>query len=187
MLRAASGVTLRAACVCGRMRGVGASVLVGLRRPRSRWDAGWAHQRGVCQQCGTARPAACDWVTMTRALPLQRGGGGVAGASSAGGRPHCAGCRPSAGGRPQRVRCRPGGRPQRARCRPCGTAKTIACLHPNRKLGPTMDFGREACDHVTLFCVDRKPDGSFCLFAKVLLYCIGHIATRGGPHDARRA
>lgn len=37
-------------------------------------------------------------------------------------------------------------------------------VHPNRKIGPTMDFGCEACDHVTIFRVGRKPDGSFRFF-----------------------
>lgn len=37
-------------------------------------------------------------------------------------------------------------------------------VHPNRKIGPTMDFGCEACDHVTVFRVGRKPDGSFRFF-----------------------
>lgn len=43
------------------------------------------------------------------------------------------------------------------------TGATVG-LHPNRKLGPVMDFGCEACDHVTLFRVGRKPDGSFRFF-----------------------
>ena len=34
-------------------------------------------------------------------------------------------------------------------------------VHPNRKLGPTMDFGCEAWPQVTVFRVGRKPDGSF--------------------------
>ena len=37
-------------------------------------------------------------------------------------------------------------------------------VHPNRKLGPTMDFGCEAYPQVTVFRVGRKPDGSFRLF-----------------------
>ncbi|MCD8146171.1 MAG: fucose isomerase [Clostridiales bacterium] len=37
-------------------------------------------------------------------------------------------------------------------------------VHPNRKIGPTMDFGCQACDHVTIFRVGRKPDGSFRFF-----------------------
>ena len=32
-------------------------------------------------------------------------------------------------------------------------------VHPNRKIGPTMDFGCAACEHVTVFRVGRKPDG----------------------------
>lgn len=37
-------------------------------------------------------------------------------------------------------------------------------VHPNRKIGPTMDFGCEACDHVTVFRVGRKTDGAFRFF-----------------------
>lgn len=37
-------------------------------------------------------------------------------------------------------------------------------LHPNRKLGPVMDFGCEACDQVTVFRVGRKADGTFRFF-----------------------
>ncbi len=37
-------------------------------------------------------------------------------------------------------------------------------VHPNRKLGPVMDFGCQACDQVTIFRVGRKPDGSFRFF-----------------------
>jgi len=37
-------------------------------------------------------------------------------------------------------------------------------VHPNRKIGPVMDFGCEACEHVTIFRVGRKPDGSFRFF-----------------------
>ena len=37
-------------------------------------------------------------------------------------------------------------------------------VHPNRKIGPVMDFGCEACEHVTIFRVGRKPDGRFRFF-----------------------
>ena len=37
-------------------------------------------------------------------------------------------------------------------------------VHPNRKIGPVMDFGCEAAEHVTIFRVGRKPDGSFRFF-----------------------
>lgn len=37
-------------------------------------------------------------------------------------------------------------------------------VHPNRKIGPVMDFGCEPCEHVTVFRVGRKPDGSFRFF-----------------------
>ncbi len=37
-------------------------------------------------------------------------------------------------------------------------------VHPNRKIGPAMDFGCEACEAVTIFRVGRKKDGSFRFF-----------------------
>ncbi len=37
-------------------------------------------------------------------------------------------------------------------------------VHPNRKIGPVMNFGCEACEQVTVFRVGRKPDGSFRFF-----------------------
>ena len=37
-------------------------------------------------------------------------------------------------------------------------------VHPNRKIGPAMDFGCEACEKVTVFRVGRKPDGKFRFF-----------------------
>lgn len=37
-------------------------------------------------------------------------------------------------------------------------------VHPNRKIGPAMDFGCEACEDVTVFRVGRKPDGGFRFF-----------------------
>lgn len=37
-------------------------------------------------------------------------------------------------------------------------------VHPNRKIGPVMDFGCEACGQTTIFRVGRKPDGSFRFF-----------------------
>lgn len=55
----------------------------------------------------------------------------------------------------------------------CGTAacslannKTGATIgvHPNRKIGPVMDFGCEPCEKVTLFRVGKKADGSFRFF-----------------------
>ena len=36
-------------------------------------------------------------------------------------------------------------------------------VHPNRKIGPVMDFGCAACEHVTLFRVGRKPTAAFPL------------------------
>ena len=37
-------------------------------------------------------------------------------------------------------------------------------VHPNRKIGPVMNFGCEACGEVTVFRIGRKPDGRFRLF-----------------------
>lgn len=37
-------------------------------------------------------------------------------------------------------------------------------VHPNRKIGPVMDFGCDACEEVTIFRVGRKADGSFRFF-----------------------
>lgn len=37
-------------------------------------------------------------------------------------------------------------------------------VHPNRKIGPVMDFGCAPCDAVTVFRIGRKPDGSFRFF-----------------------
>jgi L-fucose isomerase-like protein len=37
-------------------------------------------------------------------------------------------------------------------------------VHCNRKIGPTLDFGCQACEAITVFRVGRKPDGSFRFF-----------------------
>lgn len=37
-------------------------------------------------------------------------------------------------------------------------------VHPNRKIGPTMEFGCKPCDKVTVFRVGRKADGTFRFF-----------------------
>ena len=37
-------------------------------------------------------------------------------------------------------------------------------VHPNRKIGPVMDFGCRASDEATIFRVGRKKDGSFRFF-----------------------
>ena len=34
-------------------------------------------------------------------------------------------------------------------------------VHPNRKIGPVMDFGCKPCEQVTIFRVGRKADGGF--------------------------
>lgn len=43
---------------------------------------------------------------------------------------------------------------------------TGACVgvHPNRKIGPAMDFGCRGGERVTVFRIGRKPDGSFRFF-----------------------
>lgn len=55
----------------------------------------------------------------------------------------------------------------------CGTAAcTLAHpdtgaqigVHPNRKIGPVMDFGCKPCESVTVFRVGKKADGSFRFF-----------------------
>lgn len=40
----------------------------------------------------------------------------------------------------------------------------VVGVHPNRKIGPAMDFGCEAFPQATIFRVGRKPDGSFRFF-----------------------
>ena len=37
-------------------------------------------------------------------------------------------------------------------------------VHPNRKIGPAMDFGCEAFPEATVFRIGREPDGSFRFF-----------------------
>lgn len=55
----------------------------------------------------------------------------------------------------------------------CGTAacslarkdtRATIGVHPNRKIGPVMDFGCEAFDKVVVFRVGRLPNGSFRFF-----------------------
>lgn len=43
------------------------------------------------------------------------------------------------------------------------TGATVG-VHPNRKIGPTMEFGLKAEAKATVFRVGRKPDGSFRFF-----------------------
>ncbi|NIZ47279.1 fucose isomerase [Entomospira nematocerorum] len=62
----------------------------------------------------------------------------------------------------------------------CGTAacslahpqtKATMGVHPNRKIGPVMDFGVKPCENVTVFRIGRKPDGKprfFIMEGKVL-------------------
>ncbi len=37
-------------------------------------------------------------------------------------------------------------------------------LHPNRQIGPTMEFGCKPAEHVTIFRIGRNPDASFRFF-----------------------
>ena len=50
----------------------------------------------------------------------------------------------------------------------CNLARkdTGACVgvHPNRKIGPVMDFGCEASENATIFRVGRTPEGTFRFF-----------------------
>ncbi|MBO4888343.1 MAG: fucose isomerase, partial [Firmicutes bacterium] len=51
----------------------------------------------------------------------------------------------------------------------CSLARedTGACVgvHPNRKIGPTMEFGAKAAAEVTILRIGKDRDGSFRLFA----------------------
>ena len=40
----------------------------------------------------------------------------------------------------------------------------VVGVHPNRKIGPAMDFGCEAFQDATVFRIGREPDGSFRFF-----------------------
>jgi L-fucose isomerase-like protein len=40
----------------------------------------------------------------------------------------------------------------------------VVGVHPNRKIGPAMDFGCEAFADATVFRIGRKPDGTFRFF-----------------------
>lgn len=55
----------------------------------------------------------------------------------------------------------------------CGTAAcslarkpegAVIGVHPNRKIGPAMDFGCKAAENVTIFRVGKKADGGFRFF-----------------------
>jgi L-fucose isomerase-like protein len=47
----------------------------------------------------------------------------------------------------------------------CGLARrdtgAAVGVHPNRKIGPTMEFGLRECQEATIFRIGRKPDGTF--------------------------
>ncbi len=49
----------------------------------------------------------------------------------------------------------------------------VVGVHPNRKLGPVMDFGCEAFPEATVFRVGREPDGNFRFFL-----CEGSVLDR---------
>ena len=40
----------------------------------------------------------------------------------------------------------------------------VVGVHPNRKIGPAMDFGCEAFPEATVFRIGREPDGTFRFF-----------------------
>ena len=40
----------------------------------------------------------------------------------------------------------------------------VVGVHPNRRIGPAMDFGCEAFEDATVFRIGREPDGSFRFF-----------------------
>ena len=42
----------------------------------------------------------------------------------------------------------------------CDTGAKVG-VHPNRKIGPVMDFGCRASDEATIFRVGRTPEGRF--------------------------
>ena len=55
----------------------------------------------------------------------------------------------------------------------CGTSacslarldtEALTGVHPNRKIGPTMEFGLRPSEHATIFRIGRKPNGSFRFF-----------------------
>lgn len=50
----------------------------------------------------------------------------------------------------------------------CSLARTdfgaLTGVHPNRKIGPTMEFGLKPSETATLFRIGRKPDGTFRFF-----------------------
>lgn len=54
----------------------------------------------------------------------------------------------------------------------CGTGacslarnqKATTGVHPNRKIGPTMEFGFKPSEKATIFRIGRKPDGTFRFF-----------------------
>ena len=45
----------------------------------------------------------------------------------------------------------------------CDTGAQVG-VHPNRKIGPVMDFGCKASDEATIFRVGRTPEGTFRFF-----------------------
>ncbi len=49
-------------------------------------------------------------------------------------------------------------------CAPSLASKPTLGVHPNRKIGPAMDFGCKGCEHVTIFRIGRDGDGRFRAF-----------------------
>ncbi|MBQ5364652.1 MAG: fucose isomerase [Spirochaetales bacterium] len=49
-------------------------------------------------------------------------------------------------------------------CAPSLASKPSIGVHPNRKIGPAMDFGCRPCGNVTVFRVGRDADGAFRAF-----------------------
>ncbi len=45
----------------------------------------------------------------------------------------------------------------------CDTGAQVG-VHPNRKIGPVMDFGCKSCEEATIFRVGRTPEGNFRFF-----------------------
>lgn len=49
-------------------------------------------------------------------------------------------------------------------CAPSLASKPTIGVHPNRKIGPAMDFGCKACPAVTVFRIGKDADGAFRAF-----------------------
>ncbi len=49
-------------------------------------------------------------------------------------------------------------------CAPSLASRPSIGVHPNRKIGPAMDFGCKACENVTIFRIGRDEKGAFRAF-----------------------